>query len=257
MTVADWIDESKQRYRTQAATAATAESVRKFIDGAVDRVVWAFLSRVSPVYTTKGAGETVHYFVESQKELKRARNAIDEEPVLEWVMEPVDKDTVFWDVGAYHGTFSTIAAVKGATTVAFEPHAENMARLERNVALNDVSVNQFDVALSNQNTTKSFGTGQTPNSELKIKDDGETTVQTVQGDKIGPRPDVIKIDVEGHEIAVLEGVTDHLQTVDRVVVEVHNGVPPADVSDMLQDAGLRTTDIETNRSQTYIGGVRL
>lgn len=257
MSFSDWVDESQQRFDEQPATAATAASLREFCTGALDRLLWSVVGCLGgPAYTTYLAGEQVHYFVDSHKELRRARDAIAEGAVLEWLMGPVDETTVFWDVGAYHGTYSIIAAVRGAPTVAFEPHPENMGRLSRNAVLNDVTIDQYDVALSDEATTRWFGTGQTPTSELRIHDSGDREVETVRGDTIRPKPDVVKIDVEGHEAAVLDGMADALESVKRIVVEVHEGVEPAGIARRLKHAGLATTEIETTRSQTYIGGTR-
>lgn len=256
MSVGDWVTESQQRYQEQPATTATLESARSFLDGALTRLQWAIHGRRSPVYTTRLAGERVHYFVENPKELRRARTALDEQRVLEWLMEPVCEETVVWDVGAYHGTYAVVAAAKGAPVVSFEPHPENAQRLAKNAVLNDAAIDQYDVALSSEATTKAFASGQTPNSQLQITASGEETVETVRGDAMHPQPDVVKIDVEGHEADVLAGMQETLAGVQRILVEVHEGVPTERIRQQLAAADLQVVGLETPRSQTYLGGVR-
>ncbi len=256
MSFADWVDKSKQRYRDQPPAKATAVSAQEFLSGAITRLHWAAISRLSPVYTTRLAGTETHFFVDSPKELKRARTALEEKRVLEWLMHDIDDETVFWDVGAYHGTYSLVAAMKGASVVAFEPHGPNAQRLAKNAVLNDAAIDQYDVALSSEATTRSFATGEFPSSEYRITDVGEGSVETVRGDEIHPKPDVVKIDVEGHELDVLDGMVETLEGVRRIVIEVHDGVSDAAARSRLDEAGFATTTLETTRSETYLGGVR-
>lgn len=256
MSFADWLTETQQRYRQQSLPSATVHSAGAFASGAIDRVYWTLLSRISPVYTTTLANEQVHFIVDDQTELKRARTALNEQDVLKWLLEPVDDETVFWDVGAYHGTYSAVAAVKGASVVAVEPYGPNATRLAKNAVVNDVHIDQYDVALSDEATTRNFATVETPASELSVTADGDSTVETMRGDELRPRPDVVKIDVEGHELAVLDGMTETLPLVDRIVVEVHDTIEVDAVAERLRLAGLSVVEIDTTRSQTYLGGVR-
>lgn len=257
MSFTEWVDESRRRFQTEKTATATVGSLREFVNGARNRVRWALASwDGGSEYTTALAGERVDYVVESEKEMRRARSAINEAGGLEWLMAPVDSTTVFWDIGAYHGTYSVVAAVKGATTVAFEPHAENMAKLSQNAELNNVTIDKHGVALSDESGTRSFGKANAPGSELSIQEDGETTVQTSRADEITPKPDVVKLDVEGHECAVLDGMRETLRNVDRILVEVHLGVAADDVRRRLSDAGLSVREVEMPRSQTFLGGVR-
>jgi len=74
------------------------------------------------------------------------------------VHEVIDKDVyekyytiqghdVVVDIGAHIGSFSILAASKGANVYAFEPVAENFALLEKNIAQNGFGVHAFNTAV--------------------------------------------------------------------------------------------------------------
>lgn len=254
MSVSDWVRQSTRRVRTEDTSDALTDSLRALVDGAHYRLEWRVRDALGiPVVRTTLAGESILHLVDSKKELRRARTGIDEARVMEWLFEPADDETIVWDVGGYHGTYSVVAATKGASVLAFEPHAENMDILEQQAALNGVTVDTYDVALSDTARSRPFGTA---GSESKLHAGGDETVETAPGDEIRPPPDILKIDVEGHEAAVLRGLAGHLEGVSRVMVEVHEGVSPAAIRAQLEHAGLTAYALETPRSQTYIGGVR-
>jgi FkbM family methyltransferase len=135
-----------------------------------------------------------------------------------------------FDVGANIGIYSLIGASAGhARVVAFEPHPATFAMLEENVLFNGLEqqIDRFRLALSN--TTGRISFSDQPGSPInRIVDDATTasptlTVDVTTGDAFcaqhGVRPDVIKIDVEGHEQQVLEGFAETLDHVGLVIVE--------------------------------------
>ena len=63
-------------------------------------------------------------------------------------------------------------------------------------------------------------------------------VQTTTMDAFGDQPDLIKIDVEGAEFAVLKGGQETLKTARAVVVELHN-IQDAEVIAFLRDSGFQ------------------
>jgi hypothetical protein len=62
----------------------------------------------------------------------------------------------------------------------------------------------------------------------------------VKGDDILPRPDVVKIDVEGHEFSVLMGMTQALQNVRCVLIELHKNDDLGEIEDLLQANSFET-----------------
>ena len=117
----------------------------------------------------------------------------------------------FVDVGANVGSYSILAGgcVKARVT-AVEPIPSTFAHLQRNVALNDLNtVRCCQVGLSDTPGTLRFSSGlDTVNHVLAIDEDLPSIDVPVMrlDDLVGPDvPTLIKIDVEGHELAVLRG----------------------------------------------------
>jgi FkbM family methyltransferase len=135
----------------------------------------------------------------------------------------------FIDVGANIGVYTLIASeVANIRVVSIEPHPTTFASLKENVQLNDRSnVSCLNVALSDCD------------GELQFTDYQERAVNRVvsPGEKGGSKlrvasrrfddlcrefgvvPDFVKIDVEGHECAVLEGFGDFRAIAKIILIE--------------------------------------
>jgi FkbM family methyltransferase len=139
----------------------------------------------------------------------------DEVPSLLRIAALMRPGLTFVDCGANVGLFSAVIAPlarvhRGLAVHAFEPHPETFARLSRTLAGTGAVLE--NIALSNCDGTLTFAAAATsgafgvPHSEFQIK--SETTVVpcrrldgcTLAGDSL-----FLKIDVEGHELEVLEG----------------------------------------------------
>ena len=137
---------------------------------------------------------------------------------------------VFWDFGAHYGIHTIAMARKVGPTgqvVAFEPDAFNFRKLSRHVGLNRLNnVKLFNAAVSDRDGSGHMiftGLGAStqhfayPDGQEKPTEGDVFAVKTVRADalvaagEIRP-PDFIKIDVEGHGAAALEGC---LQTISR------------------------------------------
>lgn len=143
-------------------------------------------------------------------------------------------DTV-WDVGANVGLYATQFAERGAANVVcFEPAPEAVATLQRRFA--DASggsrcVRVVPIALGNRRSTAVFSAdGASPNNQIVATAGNHPTVeiQVYCGDEAQaefalPAPDVIKIDVEGYELEVIQGLSRVLSSraLRSVFVEVH------------------------------------
>lgn len=122
---------------------------------------------------------------------------------------------VFVDIGANFGLYSVHAARNGHFTAvhAFEPDARNLACLRANLHLNGLleQVSVHEAALSDHDGTVSFSAGGdrfTGQSRVTAENSASSIeIQARRLDGIfeaGPGY-CLKIDVEGHEVAVLEG----------------------------------------------------
>ncbi len=149
--------------------------------------------------------------------------------------QPQSGWTVF-DVGANIGVFTILHATEGANVYAFEPNPESYGRLRRNVALNGLAhrVQLFASALGDEpgigtlHVTRGGTTGgvvvpATERAPLPgAADIPITTLDRILPTLQVPRIDLLKIDAEGSEVAVLRGAERTLGTVQRIIVEYHS-----------------------------------
>lgn len=130
------------------------------------------------------------------------------------------------DVGAYTGLYAIAAALLGAHSVAVEPVSVNFDRLLQNVNLNGVIVDAIRVGASDVDGSAKFWGNRIPlPSGGKI---GQTQGKVVVGEANLIRLDcldldvaAIKIDVEGHEVEVINGLQVTLEVCrPKIIVEV-------------------------------------
>jgi len=135
---------------------------------------------------------------------------------------------VFFDVGAHAGFLSVLACRlvgTGGQVHSFEPAPESVTMLRRNLDANGfTNATIHEVALADRDGTA--GMSHTKHAiTARLADDGDFTVPLARADSLGlPAPTVVKIDVEGAECLVLEGMTEQLSSSHPVViVEIHAG----------------------------------
>jgi FkbM family methyltransferase len=120
-----------------------------------------------------------------------------------------------WDIGGHIGFMAMMAARQVGPTGrvhVFEPHPENRARLQANLELNGLkNVTIHPEAVAGKPGIAQFHRHQSSLMWTLMEDRGETeglSVECVTLDnlleKIGS-PDLIKVDVEGAEVEVLQG----------------------------------------------------
>jgi FkbM family methyltransferase len=135
---------------------------------------------------------------------------------------------VLWDVGANIGAISLPLARRhsGVVIEAFEPSPGVAARLRRNLALNaslDTRVRVHEIALCDRTGSVEFFPSAEPENSgvgtmMPCANTEATPVRVAAqtGDLLietgaARPPDVIKIDVEGFEYEVLDGLREHLE----------------------------------------------
>lgn len=168
-----------------------------------------------------------------------------------------------WDVGANVGYYTRLFADRVGTEgkiFAFEPSPVNFARLQRACAeLTNVQLQQL--GLGREDGTLSFVQGADDLGatsrviDVPPPESGQTVVEIragwhlIEKGEVLP-PNVIKIDVEGFELEVLQGLgKPHLQApaLRAIGVEVHfgilheRGIPnaPQQIERLLQQSGFR------------------
>jgi FkbM family methyltransferase len=165
----------------------------------------------------------------SNPEYGRGSNEL---PVQDAFARHVRKGDVVFDVGANVGFFSIIAAKltgPSGSVVAFEPVHQNAGLIRRNASLNGM----LNVSVIEKAVAESAGTGELvlaqysggaalstatrpPDSTGSIEVDIISIDGVVATGEV-PVPQVVKIDVEGAELAVLRGMRETLGR-DRPIV---------------------------------------
>jgi FkbM family methyltransferase len=185
----------------------------------------------SPVKTVQTKYGPLLFSCENRLTLWRAKTFFKKEPdTLEWI-DSMKPGEILFDIGANVGLYALYAAKKGVKVYAFEPESQNYAILNRNIYLNDLQENvvALNVALSDTRTMdflylSSMDKGASlhtvhENIDFAGKrfDAGyrqgiiATTVDSLVSDWNVPRPDHIKMDVDGHESAIVNGATSTLE----------------------------------------------
>jgi FkbM family methyltransferase len=186
-----------------------------------------------------------------------------EPEVIEACLSSVRPGDIVLDVGAYVGLYTVLLAKAvgdQGCVVAFEPHTETYVHLQDNVKLNGLTnVRAIRVALGDRCARASLYLSQNPlHCKLMRPRGTETCFQTVEvleGDEVVAQerlgvPRAVKIDVEGHEHAVLRGLRRTLSepACQLVACEVHPtllppGIDPSHVMDLLRDLGFSRTRV--------------
>lgn len=173
----------------------------------------------------------------------RAETFSTKEPeTLEWI-DAIPEGSVLWDVGANIGLYSVYAAQKRNCQVwAFEPSVFNLELLARNIYLNKLTdqVCIVPLALSDhlgasqlRMTTTEWG-GAMSTFGKDFGWDGKVIRQVFEFRTLGlsmedavqrlaiPRPDYIKMDVDGLEHFILKSGSSVLASVRQILIEVND-----------------------------------
>lgn len=177
--------------------------------------------------------------------------------ILEDMVSELEAGETFFDIGSAVGAYA-IAVAKhrpDVDVVAFEPNPMNLDLLRENVALNDVAVDVRSVALADTDGTVAFETPSVSGSGQLGGDDPDSTrsVRTLRGDafvsETGYLPNVVKMDVEGAEPLVADGLRETLGNPEARLLycEIHRphsgnkitnfGTTPAEFEDSLRELG--------------------
>lgn len=145
------------------------------------------------------------------------------------------KDAIALDVGANAGNHMLLLSQCCSHVHCFEPYPKILPQLERNIEQNqlvNVSLHKFGLsdqtAVANyfENDGQNFGAGSFESSHTNTKDQPSFELQIRNGDEalseVGATNfDLMKIDVEGHEISVLRGLRESLETSRPVIFMEH------------------------------------
>lgn len=210
--------------------------------------------------TVNGVSAKFHVTTDAEFDRLGRVGPLSEQAVLAELINDINGDEVFFDIGANVGVYSCFVGNKmgSGSVYAFEPHPNNLERLYQNVELNEIEdiVSVQEYALSDGtgefdlSVRGSSMSGEGRHSLVTDLDSKETiTVSTYRGDeKVGnsiPEPDILKIDVEGSEYEVLTGLRKTLsKQKPKIYCEIH--------TDILRRNGLhRNTIVEYLKDFNY------
>lgn len=188
---------------------------------------------------TVSDGKFEYRFVtHSEKERRRALRMLEKEKgTIAWIDREIRPEDVFFDIGANIGVYTIFAAYRlgrDGRAVAFEPHIPNANSLIENIRLNgfDPKVQLVTAALTSkagfdrfnyQSLVVASSTSQFGNTSYEGESFEPAFVEIKYGCRVDdlcdqgliPRPDLIKIDVDGLDFEVLVGMKGLLASADR------------------------------------------
>ncbi|NVM35975.1 MAG: FkbM family methyltransferase [Candidatus Lokiarchaeota archaeon] len=145
---------------------------------------------------------------------------------LNKVEEIMLKNIICFDVGANIGLYSLLFSKYSKQVYAFEPVPRNIIFLKRMLKLNKVkNVKIIPFAVSNHNKVSWFKEGDSY-ATGSLNEKGDYLIRTISLDTFINKkkifPDILKIDVEGTEIPVLEGSKNLLlKSHPKIIIEIH------------------------------------
>lgn len=159
-------------------------------------------------------------------------------------------DWTVFDVGANIGVFTVLLAKQGARVFSFEPNPDSHSRLSRNVAANHLSdrVQVFPTALGDTHGMGHLhviGGGTTGGVVTPVDATAPAagvavpiaTLDEVASALSDASIDLLKIDAEGSEVAILRGGDRTLDRVQRIIVEYHSRDLLKQVREILERKG--------------------
>jgi FkbM family methyltransferase len=169
-----------------------------------------------------------------------------ERPVQDALVREIRPGATVFDIGANVG-FVTLVAARlvgpNGRVVAFEPVPENVESIKENLALNEVDwVELRETAIGREggsarmivSDVSAFSRLETisvPDAERERIDVSITSIDELVGSGSVPAPDLVKIDVEGAELEVIEGMRRTIAEHHPVILcEIHDcNVPYAEL----------------------------
>ena len=180
---------------------------------------------------TTEINEKLKFHTASDLESYRVTSIYDKEPeTIEWIKFWSERTNgVFYDIGANIGIYSLYAAhLSNVEVFSFEPVLNNFSRLNLNIELNKFNnIFPFNIAVSNENKLNQLEINdlRVGNSGAQLNTVNETqnkdvlkqekvisfSVDTIVYQYGFPCPSFIKIDVDGIESLILQGMKKTLE----------------------------------------------
>ncbi len=148
------------------------------------------------------------------------------------------------DVGAQTGDSVLYFWYRGAKLIhAFEPVDQNYKILTRNVRLNNINCKCYNIGLGDsysREVIRILG-DMAVSSQINHEFESTQSATFFPLDYFRIRPDIVKIDVEGHEERVIIGALETLSETNNVVVETHSKSLSKKTESLLRPLGFSLT----------------
>jgi FkbM family methyltransferase len=169
----------------------------------------------------------------------------EEEGLLSAVKQKSNGSSIVWDVGANCGLFSFRLSKEGKCrkVIFFEPNPAMFSLSEAALqpfgfvkgikcALSDYSGNTFLIIPEGGSTTGTLEAKRTERTGKQIEIECRTGDELVESGVIEP-PNIIKIDTEGHEVAVIRGIRKIISEHRPIIFFEHISLTDEEVLDMV------------------------
>ena len=163
---------------------------------------------------------------------------IKEPGTCDWIKKEVRPGEIFYDIGANIGVYTVLAAMctgENGRVFAFEPHCPSFSRLLDNIRVNNLEniVTPCNFALHDQQgffpfnyfseeaaTSHSQIGSASGNSRLEFQPEiselkYSASIDSLMATKQFPPPHHIKIDVDGNELKILQGMSTLMKSSQR------------------------------------------
>jgi FkbM family methyltransferase len=187
------------------------------------------------------------------------------EPIItKMIIDSLKEEDVFVDVGAHLGYYTCIAGKICDKVFGFEVDKHAFELLVKNIKYNNLSnVEMFNYAVTNKNCLVKIPKSSCPNRFISIINDDNPSnycsVKAVSLDeflkKKDIKPSIVKIDVEGAELLVLEGMQSLLKNENiTLFLEVHGkrlcefNTNSEEIISFLNNCGYKVYEILNHRS---------
>lgn len=262
MSVADTVDS----LRARVSTPVVKRVLQKLgIFEGTQQLYWTVLLFFNGSKTTRNIGKYTETFrTPTWRVLAQVRSAFGEETIIEILLSDIREDDIVYDIGANVGLYSTFVAgqLSAGTVVAFEPHLANFRLLRQNTERYGDRIQLHQVGLSNENRKIEFDDKCAVNETFSVADGvagGEYEAEFyyaadfLERNSI-PSPNVVKIDVEGEEIAVIDSLGEVLseETCRIVYCEVHDPEAVGSVSERLSSFGFSVTKLAERKNEIFL-----
>lgn len=237
---------------------------------------YSWLRPPNGIMTMEVRGISSQFYIQTPGELRilesRGGGGYGEQHILEQLLSSLHPGDVVYDIGSHVGLYTVFLAKavgSGGQVIAFEPENQNYEHLLNNLKLNNLpNVRAFRKALGDKDGEEKLYLGEDTGNSSLIQPHGRETnyelVELAKGDRFIkaenlPIPKMVKIDVEGYEYNVIEGLCHTLAqpTCELVCCEVHPtllpaGVNPDAISVLLKSLGFDRVDTYPRDSEYHI-----